>query len=78
MTAAREIPDFSQLNELGCADELNNRLTKLQGILGALSVGGEKIDPSILSATLWCATDLVSESIDIKQRIVELLPRARR
>ena len=66
--------DFSRLNELGCADALGERLTKLQGILGALDAGGDAIDPAILSATLWCALDLVEESIEIKHRVVELLP----
>lgn len=66
--------DFNTLNELGCVDEMNARLTKLQGIIGSLSASNEQLDRNILNATLWCASDLLDECVEIKNRTSALLP----
>lgn len=74
MNISREYPDFSELNELGCVDEMSIRLTKLQGIIGSLFSANDQLDQNILNATLWCATDLIDECIAIKGRTAALLP----
>lgn len=67
--------NLSSLNELGCVDELEIRLTKLQGILGALISSSDGLDQALMGAAVWAASDLVDECVEIKNRTAMLLPR---
>ena len=66
---------FDSLNELGCIDEMNIRLTKLNGVLVSLENSADKIDDVLIRSVLWTAIDMVQECKDIADRTSNLLPR---
>ncbi|MDE1333334.1 MULTISPECIES: hypothetical protein [Vibrio] len=71
---------FESLNELGCVEELESRLAKIEGILATLEAAMENqnsfitIQP-IAKYSVTAAMDMAEECKEINNRIYKLLPR---
>lgn len=71
---------FESLNELGCVEELESRLAKIEGILVTLEAAMENpnsfitIQP-IAKYSLTAAIEMVEEAKKINKRTSKLLPR---
>lgn len=67
---------FSDLNQLGCTDELNTRLSQIEGVLGALLNGGaDSLNEHLLSACLQNIFTLTNESQQLVKQQYSFVPR---
>ncbi|ELX7527413.1 hypothetical protein ACXIUH_23155 [Vibrio parahaemolyticus] len=71
---------FENLNELGCIEELENRLNQIQGILVTLESAMESGDgfitiQPIAKHAVTAAMNMAEECGELNQRVFKLLPR---